>query len=282
LSVTRSSRPSNDSVKAPNVRVVVRDSQPLGRPISNRNDGPSFSHGLSVGSRGRARALGGGRAPRRPRALRSPWRHAPPRRRADLRVPAVLERAEQRLPAEHALGVHQRQPREHVVGGLRQARAGQVGELVEGVDLAVRVGPLEDSSLTARRLGTGRVLVVASPALLARHAPVPPGTLGDLPTVGLRPSETWSVNGRPVKVHPDLVVNDLEIACAVVVAGAGVGRLSTLVCGDAVDRGLLVPLSADGEDDPPIHLVYPTRVHLPARVRLLVDTLVDRVGGSGT
>ncbi|MEY3211221.1 MAG: hypothetical protein RIT28_1702 [Pseudomonadota bacterium] len=153
----------------------------------------------------------------------------------------------------------------------------QVDLVGEGFDLAIRVGPLEDSSLTSRVLTTGRVVFVASPALLARHPPLVPGELGELPCVGMQPVETWSLSGRLVRVEPALVVNDLELVLEAVLAGLGVARLPTLVCGAAIREGRLCVVHQDGADGQrPLHLVTPSRRLLPARVRAFVELLLSR------
>lgn len=154
----------------------------------------------------------------------------------------------------------------------------QVDLVGEGFDLAIRVGPLDDSSLTSRLLTTGRVVFVASPALLARHPPLTPGTLGELPCVGMQTHETWSVGGRLIRVEPTLVVNDLELLLAAVIAGLGVARLPTLVCGDTIREGRVRVLHHDGDDGQrPLYLVTPSRRLLPARVRAFVELLLSRV-----
>jgi DNA-binding transcriptional LysR family regulator len=153
----------------------------------------------------------------------------------------------------------------------------QVDLVGEGFDLAIRVGPLDDSSLTSRLLTTGRVVFVASPALLARHPPPPPRALGALPCVGMSAHETWSMGGRLVRVEPTLVVNDLELVLAATLAGVGVARLPTLVCGEAVRAGQLCVIHQDGADGQrPLHLVTSSRRLLPARVRAFVELLLSR------
>ncbi|MCK6521754.1 LysR family transcriptional regulator [Myxococcota bacterium] len=150
----------------------------------------------------------------------------------------------------------------------------QVDLIAEGFDLAIRVGPLDDSSLSARLLTMGRVVFVASPALLAAHPTRPPDSLGELPCVGMRTHETWSFGGRSVRVEPRLVVNDLELVLAAVVDGLGVARLPTLVCGAAIRAGQLQVLHHEGDDGQrPVHLVTPSRRRSPARVRAFVELL---------
>ncbi len=148
----------------------------------------------------------------------------------------------------------------------------------EGLDVAIRVGELEDSTLAARKLGDGYVYYVASSAFLARHGTPSLDEPARWRCVGMRPHETWEVGGRAHRVAPVLCVNDLEVACDAAIAGIGLARLPSLVCHDAVRDGRLqVLFGAASGAARPVYAVYPSRTHLPARVRLFVDALVTRI-----
>jgi DNA-binding transcriptional LysR family regulator len=67
------------------------------------------------------------------------------------------------------------------------------------------------------------------------------------------------------------VVNDFEVACACAIAGVGVARVPAIVCREAVADGRLVVLLAGGAV--PVHLLYPSRRHLPARVRVFMEAM---------
>jgi DNA-binding transcriptional LysR family regulator len=145
----------------------------------------------------------------------------------------------------------------------------------EGFDLAIRAGDLPDSTLASRKLFDNRVGFVASPALLEGRAPPTVDTLPSWPVVGRRAQETWEIGGRAVRVAPEMVVNDLEVVCDLVLGGSGIARLPELVCGDALADGRLRSVFApDDALSRPIHVVYPSRQYLPARVRLFIDALV--------
>lgn len=144
----------------------------------------------------------------------------------------------------------------------------------EGFDLAIRIGELDDSSMSARKLGLGHTYYVASPAFLAKHGHPTPTSLPSTPCVGLRAAEQWEVAGAPVRIAPHVVVNDLEVACACAVAGVGVARLPAIVCREAVADGSLTVLFAPAGGLPtPVYAVFPSRTHLPARVRVFLDLL---------
>lgn len=148
----------------------------------------------------------------------------------------------------------------------------------EGVDLAVRIGPLDDSTLAARKIGEGYAYLVASPKLIAARGAPTVETLPDVPTIGFRPNETWTVGGVRTKVAPTLIVNDHAVACEAAVAGVGVALLPSLVCRDAIfDGRLLVLLGPEPAIRSPIYAVFPSRRHLSAKVRAFLDVLGELI-----
>ncbi len=149
----------------------------------------------------------------------------------------------------------------------------RVDLIEEGFDAAIRVGELDDSALTARKLGEGHVYYLASPSYLGRARSV---DLRRSRCVGVRPFETWRHEGAAIKVEPVLVVNDLEVACAAAIAGVGVARLPSIVCREAVEAGQLrVLFGPEAIATPSVYAIYPSRAHLPPKVRVFVDALAQ-------
>lgn len=154
----------------------------------------------------------------------------------------------------------------------------RVNLIEEGFDLAIRVGDLDDSSYSAKKLGDGYMYYVASPRFVAKHGAPKATALAATRCIGLSRHETWAVDGAPRKVEPVLVVNDLEMACDAAIAGIGVVRLPSLVCRDAVHDGRLQVLFRETQAQVrPVYAVYPSRAYLPAKVRLFVDALAAMV-----
>jgi DNA-binding transcriptional LysR family regulator len=151
----------------------------------------------------------------------------------------------------------------------------RVDLIAEGFDLAIRVGRLDDTTLTARKLGETSVHCVASPKHLAAHGKPTPATLRSARCIGTQPFETWTVAGVETKVEPVLVVNDLELAHEAALAGVGLARLPAVLCRDSVRTGRLRLLFGP---EPLVkttaYAVFPSRRHLPIKVRLFVDALV--------
>ncbi|MGQ0457715.1 MAG: LysR family transcriptional regulator [Hyphomicrobium sp.] len=135
----------------------------------------------------------------------------------------------------------------------------------EGLDAAVRIGALPDSSLIATKVGLMRYVTCASPAYIRKHgAPETPKALtthacvafSSLPS-GARWVFKSVAHGRiAVRIAPRLAVNTVEAAIDAASAGAGVTRLLSYQAEAALARKRLTPVLAEYDDaDVPIHLV---------------------------
>ncbi len=154
----------------------------------------------------------------------------------------------------------------------------RVNLIDEALDLAIRIGGPGDAGLVARKLGLGHVYYVASPGFLARHGAPTATSLRATRCIGIRPFETWELDGVVTRIEPVLVVNDLEVACEAAIAGVGVAQLPALVCRDAVAAGRLqVLFGPEPALERAVYAVYPSRQYLPAKVRLFIDALAAMV-----
>lgn len=150
--------------------------------------------------------------------------------------------------------------------------------LEEGIDLTVRIGALDDSSLAARKLGEGYLYYVASPAFLAQHGDIAFKSIATFRCLGTSPFEVWEAGDVKIKVEPVLVVNDLEMVCDAAIAGLGVARLPSIVCQDALQDGRLrILFGPEAVSRRPVYALYPSRHYLPAKVRLFLDNLAKLV-----
>jgi DNA-binding transcriptional LysR family regulator len=156
-----------------------------------------------------------------------------------------------------------------------------VNLLEEGIDLGVRIGWLEDSSLVAQPLGQIRRVVVATPAYLRKHGtPRHPKDLlrhNCIRMVGGRPHwGDFQENGRTFRlpVTGNLEFNHILPAVRAVVAGAGFGMFfSYQVDPFLASKDLKVVLERFEVPPRPIQIVYPHARLLPARTRALIDFL---------
>ena len=152
----------------------------------------------------------------------------------------------------------------------------------EGIDVAIRIAALSDSSLVGVKLADNRRVVVAAPSYLKRHGT--PRSLDDLArhnclaisSEGSQRGWTFNDNGRIVtlKVAGNMVCNDGTVLHDWALAGRGLAWRSMWEVGAEIEAGLLVPVlerhAAPGND---IHAVFAQRRHLPLRLRLFVDFL---------
>lgn len=143
----------------------------------------------------------------------------------------------------------------------------------EGFDVAVRVGALDDSSLTAVRLGSAPVSVVASPAFLKRNPLAKTDDVVNVDSVGIRSVESWVLDGTRYRVRPKLVVNDLEMAGDAVAASLGIGFLPELVTRARIESGKLRRVCDGTSRSAPVFALYPSRSLLPAKVRTFLEHL---------
>ena len=158
----------------------------------------------------------------------------------------------------------------------------------EGIDVAVRIGPLADSSLKAARIGAVHQMLVASPAYLARRGA--PTRVADLAgheligAMGPRAMTEWQLASTRWRLdpRPRLVMNTVDGLLAAAEAGQGIANLLSYQVADALDAGRLIALLRD-EQPPvlPVHLLFePSRAGLPA-VRLFIAAMKQRARMKG-
>lgn len=142
----------------------------------------------------------------------------------------------------------------------------------EGFDVAVRIGPLPDTDrLSARRLGEQAVGLAASPAYLQRVGPIECiEDLADHRGIAYR-SSTPHRN----RVASPLMMDDLQAVADAAIAGVGLAWLPSWLIAHYVLRGQLVAVLPGYREQPaPIHVIWPTAVHMPAKTRCAIDALV--------
>ncbi|MDA0230388.1 MAG: LysR family transcriptional regulator [Proteobacteria bacterium] len=156
----------------------------------------------------------------------------------------------------------------------------------EGLDVAVRIGELPDSSLSAVRVGEVRRMMVAAPSYLAKHGA--PETLDALTEhkiihpLPLNRSPEWPfVSGgkiQTVKINPTLTVNTMPASIDAALAGWGITRVYSYQVARALIEGTLVEIlhKAD-EHRVPIHLVHPEGRRAPAKTRAFVSLATKRL-----
>ena len=156
----------------------------------------------------------------------------------------------------------------------------------EGFDIAVRIGGVGTQNLVARRVGATKLVCCAAPSYLARHGE--PRTPEDLaahacltyeyaPQSGLWPFRDQQGRERSVRVDGPAHANNGRFLEALALEGVGIAYEPDFIVGPDVRAGRLVPiLRAFAPPPTAIHVVYPSRRHLSAKVRAFTDFLVQR------
>lgn len=158
----------------------------------------------------------------------------------------------------------------------------------DGVDVAIRIGSLTDSSLVAKPIGQQQIVTIASASYLAAGDIA---SLGDLalrrcfsfrmPSTGRERAWTFRFDGRPVEWRPRsfLTLDDGEALVAAARAGLGVTQVPSYMADDALASGELVEILPHLRPRPdPIHAVFASRHNVPARVRAFIDFVTSLEG----
>ncbi|MDG4720021.1 MULTISPECIES: LysR family transcriptional regulator [Thalassospira] len=156
----------------------------------------------------------------------------------------------------------------------------------EGIDLAVRIGHLADSSLSAVRLGQVRQVVCGAPEYFERTGfPLTPADLAThriVASTGSSARLDWHfkspTGGRNIHLSPDVKwqTNSIEAAREATMNGWGIMRMLSYQAAPFIAGGKLITVLDDYRPDPvPVHLVHPEGRHAPAKVRSFIDLAVE-------
>ncbi len=158
--------------------------------------------------------------------------------------------------------------------------------VADRIDIAIRLGPRYAADVIGTRLFQTRYRVVASPGWLQRYGPI--ATPADLNAHGCLLFSFPEFRTRwlfrtgdameEVAVHPSLLVTNALVLRAAAIAGHGPAMLADWLIGEDIASGRLVALFPDRDVtatsfDTAAWLLYPSRVHMPARVRAVIDFL---------
>jgi DNA-binding transcriptional LysR family regulator len=158
-----------------------------------------------------------------------------------------------------------------------------------GIDVAIRIGQLPDSSLVARRLGPCRMVLCASPDFLAREKPSRhPQDLRELPRLAFSEAVTadgWTFRDADERVHVidgplRMQANNMQVLLAAALGGLGIAYGPTFVFGQHLRDGTLVQLLPDfTPTELVIHAVYPTARYVPSKLRCFIDYIAQAFAG---
>lgn len=158
----------------------------------------------------------------------------------------------------------------------------------EGIDVGIRIAPLEDSSMIASRVGEVRSVVCASPELLRRvGTPEDPRDLAELPCVhfqGLSSAPVWQFDHdrrkRSIPIDGPFSTNQAAVAVDACAEGLGFGRFLSYQVEALVRSKKLTIVLSDFEPPPiPIHVVFAHARLMTPRIRAFVDWMKDELRG---
>jgi DNA-binding transcriptional LysR family regulator len=155
----------------------------------------------------------------------------------------------------------------------------------EGIDIAVRIARMENSSLVGRRLASTRMCLCASPAYLSSHPPI--RELSDVADHGavaysnFASGNDWQFEGphgtETVTTRSVVRCNNGDTCREITLAGGGVSLQPSFMVAEDLRRGDLIEILPEFRSvELGIYAVYPTRKHLPAKVRALITFLSER------
>ena len=150
----------------------------------------------------------------------------------------------------------------------------------EGLDLALRIGTLSDSSLIAKRLCPVESVVAASPALIEQHGPIEkPSDLEGLPSVSytnISNGHIWTYGDgeEHVATRPVFRANNGELLREMAIRGLGFVHEPRFILNAAIEDGQLAEvLPGAGWGSNQLSAVYPPMAHMPVRLRAFIDHL---------
>ena len=156
----------------------------------------------------------------------------------------------------------------------------------EGVDVAVRIGELPNSTLQAIQVGQVGKVICASPQYLSKMGtPKKPQDLVDHTIISsntVTPSFEWNMNengvARAVRIHPRMVTSTNDSAIVAATGGLGLTRLLSYQVADFLRDGRLVRVLPEFELKPdPIHVIHREGRRVPQKVRTFLDLVVERL-----
>lgn len=156
------------------------------------------------------------------------------------------------------------------------------------IDVAIRVGRLEDPTLVTRRLAPCRMVLCASPEYLKKHGtPETPDHLSRAPRLAFRQAVSagdWTIydaQGRPHSIEGPcrMTANNIQLLLESVLAGTGIAYGPNFVFGEHIKQGKLIKLlPAYRTTELTIQAVYPSAIRIPFKVRSFVDFIAKALG----
>ncbi|WP_133128804.1 LysR family transcriptional regulator [Legionella nagasakiensis] len=160
--------------------------------------------------------------------------------------------------------------------------------MAENVDVAIRIGALDDSNLIARKLHHCPIVLCVSPQLLQQHEPlVHPKDLMNFPAIIYNKhghEDYWryiSADGEKgsVKLNKRIATNTAEMMVQACLSGIGIAAIPIFACVNHLESGELVEVLQGFKTHPQfdIYIIYKYKQHMSTRLRIFIDKMVEFV-----
>lgn len=167
----------------------------------------------------------------------------------------------------------------------------RVDLIYEGFDLGVRIGPLEDSSLSMRKIGSFRYGLFCSPKMNSKiensetFKSLTIEKLRKVPTLGftrLGNKKTWTLinkmDERTIEIRPRLSSNNYWALLNAAESGLGVAFMPTFLAKKSLNKGLIQQvLPSWSSEEIPVHFIYPSQRYLTSKVRSFIDFAIEEL-----
>ncbi|GAB4417152.1 MAG: LysR family transcriptional regulator [Bacteriovoracaceae bacterium] len=161
----------------------------------------------------------------------------------------------------------------------------RVDLIYENFDLGVRIGPLEDSTLSMRKIGSFRYGLFASLNFVKKNKEININNLSSLPTLGftrIGTNKVWNLfnklEKREVQVSPRLTSNNYWVLMESAINGLGIVFMPAFLAQKNVKRKKLINILPEwSSDEIPVHFLYPAQKYLNSKVRTFIDFAIDQI-----
>lgn len=161
----------------------------------------------------------------------------------------------------------------------------RVDLIYEGFDLGVRIGPLEDSTLSSRKVGSFRYGVFASQKFITENKPITLEKVNSLPTLGFTRADnrkSWTLinelEEKSIEISPRMISNNYWTLLNAVQSHLGLAFMPIFLVEEELKKKTIVQLFPNWQSEEiPIHFIYPSQKYLTSKVRSFIDFAIKKL-----
>lgn len=161
----------------------------------------------------------------------------------------------------------------------------RVDLIYENFDLGIRIGPLEDSTLSMRKIGSFKYGLFASSDFIKRYKLMSIEQLTKIPTLGftrIGTNKVWNLfnklEKREILVEPRLTSNNYWVLMDAAISGLGIVFMPAFLAEKEIRRKKLINVLPEwSSDEIPVHFLYPAQKYLNSKVRTFIDFAIHEI-----